>query len=117
ARLLAASGVGKGAVWSVEDSGLMHEFLALQGQPLWMNLAIAFSPGEDRLATGDPQGVVHLWDTNTWEEVLRLYNGQTPIGRLSFSPDGSRLAAGLFLYRSAAGGLRIWDAGPAGGQP
>jgi WD40 repeat protein len=113
ARLLAASGVAKGVVWSVEDHSQVREFAALQGQLVWMNLAVAFSPTEDRFATGDPQGVIHIWDTNSWEEVLRLYNGQTPIGRLNFSPDGRRLAAGLFLYGSAEGGLRVWDSGAA----
>lgn len=64
--------------------------------------AICLSPDGKTLASGGPDGALHIWDTGS----LKLRHDQPSIGQrvtvLSFSPDGSQLAAGcegkLALY-------------------
>src|SRR5262249_56914964 len=58
-----------------------------------------------RLASGSDDSTVRVWDVRTGREVLRL---QAPKGAVcwgvTFSPDGTRLAA------NTRGGVTIWDA-------
>ncbi len=52
--------------------------------------ALAFSPTSTRLATGGADGVLRLWDVETWMEVLSL-EMDAEIIRVVFSPEGDRL--------------------------
>lgn len=106
-QLLAASDAdGRARVWKISTQSIVQE---LSSEPsLSRHLAIAFHPREDRLAAGDSAGSLRLFDTRHWDEVLRLDLPSAPFGRLSFSPDGSRLAASLHVHGAASGQIRIW---------
>jgi WD40 repeat protein/tRNA A-37 threonylcarbamoyl transferase component Bud32 len=67
--------------------------------------AVALNPGGDRLATASYDGMIHLWDTVTGQEVLTLANSPAAHS-VAFSPDGKSLASG-----STDGTLRVWTAG------
>jgi WD40 repeat protein len=74
--------------------------------------SLAFSPHQERLATGGPEGgTVQLWDPATGQLVLGLRgSGSGPIIHVAFSPDGSYLAAmdeENVLHR-----VTVWDATP-----
>ncbi|HET6714470.1 MAG TPA: hypothetical protein VFI59_12270 [Actinomycetota bacterium] len=62
---------------------------------------LAFSPDGSRLAEGDPDGTVRIFDTHSGEEVLVL-RGHDSVDEVAFSPDGSMLAT------VGDGILRIW---------
>jgi WD40 repeat protein len=68
-------------------NGLMPEFPAL-------------SPDGKLLAGVAADGVIHLWDTGTWEDKASLAGHQRKVGLLQFSSDGRRLAS------AGGGGLR-----------
>ncbi len=57
-------------------------------------LAVCFSPDDTRLATGGDDGIVRIWDTRTWENVLEIHGHESYIFDLQFSPDGRTLASG-----------------------
>jgi eukaryotic-like serine/threonine-protein kinase len=57
--------------------------------------AIAFSPNSKTLAAGGEGGTIHLWDIGTGAKVADLHADEHAILSLAFSPDGTRLAAGL----------------------
>lgn len=69
-----------------------------------------FSPDGMTLATSSAKyfendflSVIHLWDTQTGEEILSIIHGE-PATRITFSPDGSLLVTGL-----PDGGVRAYD--------
>ncbi|HUU61491.1 MAG TPA: kelch repeat-containing protein, partial [Acidimicrobiia bacterium] len=66
-------------------------------------VAVAFSPDGTRIATGEADGTVRLWDPATGQEQLVLSGHTAQVVDVSFSPDGSRLASvGL------DGTMRVW---------
>lgn len=66
--------------------------------------AVAFSPDEQRLATGSWDGVVKLWDTASGA-LLWTSPAVDAIMGVAFSPDGRALASG-----GTEGQIRLWDA-------
>jgi WD40 repeat protein len=72
-------------------------------------LGVTFSPDGSRLASGDTDGNVKVWDATTGREVLTVQGG---LGNVVFSPDGTRLAT---AYRNLFGGRppptkgKVWD--------
>ena len=61
------------------------------GERMW---ELALSPDERTLAAGDPAGNVFLFDTRTHKRIARIQprDGNAWITKLTYSPDGSRLA-------------------------
>ena len=56
--------------------------------------ALEFSRSNHMMATGDSDGLVQIWNTQTWEEFETPYSGHLhTIIDLAFSPDGTRLAS------------------------
>jgi hypothetical protein len=68
-------------------------------------LALALSPCGQRLASGDEDGAVILWDAQTGEAERRIQEGFGTVMSLAFSADGARLACG-----SWNGSIRVWEA-------
>jgi WD40 repeat protein/DNA-binding SARP family transcriptional activator len=74
---------------------------------LWGHVApispVTFSSDGKHLATGDEAGVVKVWDVTPDQELITLTNPPgTEVGRVLFSPDGSRLFV-AYEYTSSGG--------------
>ena len=85
------SGPGDMGVWKLptfEGPGMWRAFGALQSV-----VACVFSPDNRRLAAALNNGEAFLWDLSTRNRSA-LPHALTKYNSLSFSPDGSRLAAG-----------------------
>ncbi|ASC70045.1 WD-40 repeat protein [Halomicronema hongdechloris C2206] len=63
---------------------------------------MAFSPDGKTLGTTNWEGIVHLWDVQTGEQISFFAGDDGPVRTLSFSPDGTLLAA------SSGGFVRLW---------
>lgn len=89
--------------WRIElwDTATWQNNLAIQGGG-----AIAFSPDGNLLA-GRWEDDLVLWDTQDGHEVqsFNLSDGYSHLVNLTFSPDGTQLAAGEFL----AGKIAVWE--------
>ncbi len=68
--------------------------------------SIAFSPDAGTLASGSDDQALRLWDVATGAEI-RTLSGQSRASSLSFSPDGTMLAAGLSGYEMNP--VELWD--------
>jgi WD40 repeat protein len=56
-----------------------------------------------RLATGGRDQLIHLWDTNSFDEVAQLHGHSAYVKSLAFSPDGTTMISG-----SGDGTIHIW---------
>lgn len=91
----------------------------VMGQPITFSvqapvLAIAISPDETLLATGDNEGRVQLWNTQTGELVHDLVGHGSNVWSLAFSANGTRLASAgnSTAPPTPPGGpneVRVWD--------
>ena len=63
----------------------------LRGHPTSVTCAV-YSPGGLRLASGDGQGNVKIWDLETHRELRSITGPKSAINALCFSRDGKRLA-------------------------
>jgi RNA polymerase sigma factor (sigma-70 family) len=74
--------------------------------------ALTFAPDGRSFASGGMDGTVHIWETGTAKELLRIENPQFPVmgmgavRLLAFSPDGKTLV-GARLNQPAC----LWDVG------
>jgi len=78
--------------------------------PLEMNgvnrqniVSIAIHPDGKLLAAAFDDNTIHLWDTTSQLELMRLYGHTSLVTALQFSPDGK-----LLLSTSLDGTIRIW---------
>jgi WD40 repeat protein/serine/threonine protein kinase len=65
--------------------------------------SLRFSPDGNRLAVGDGEGGVNVWDL-VGQGVSRIAAQDLPVHALAFSPDGRTLASG-----SSDGRIQFWD--------
>jgi WD40 repeat protein len=96
-KFLGAAGRDALRVWDVSTDKLLQQVSA----EAW---CLVFSPDSKKIASGNMDGTVQLWDVATGKEVATL-KAKLPhdIQCLAFSPDGQVLAAG------GQAGLRLWD--------
>jgi WD40 repeat protein/serine/threonine protein kinase len=98
-------------LWRLENGALVH---VLAANTTWVQ-RLAFSPDGARLAaTTYKEGVVHVWDTDSGEEMVTIRgHDRRGINDLQFSRDGALIATA-----SEDGTTRIWDAEnrPDGGE-
>src|ERR1019366_682965 len=67
--------------------------------------AVAFSPDGARLATGDRQGIVFLWDASSGKTLFSQTGNTGPVSAVAFSGGAGRIAAAFYDKT-----VRIWDA-------
>ncbi len=72
---------------------------------------IGWSPDGRRIAVGDKQGEVRVFDGRSFDELLRFRAHDNYVFSLAWSPDGSRL-----ITASGDATVRVWDARPRGEQ-
>ncbi len=65
--------------------------------------SLTISPDQSLLASGDVNGIIHIWSLENWQEVATITGHLDIINGLVFSPDG----AGL-LSLSQDGTIRLW---------
>ncbi len=65
---------------------------------------VEFSPGGDLLASAGKDGMVLIWDTNTWQLARSIRPSGTEVNCATFSPDGKTLAT-----VDDDGKLRLWE--------
>lgn len=63
---------------------------------------VCFSPDGARIAGGDDR-LVHVWDTETGQELSAWHGHAGAVNSVAFSPDGERIASG-----SADQTIRVW---------
>jgi WD40 repeat protein len=103
--LLAWGAYMPGSVYALPWPQAGQQVPALLGSHPWGIFALAFSPDGSRLASGDGDGVIKLWEPTERRELATL-PGSKGIYSLAFSPDGGTLASG-----SLDGAVRWWDVG------
>lgn len=67
-------------------------------------LCVAFSPDGSEVATGDPDGLVRIWDVETGLEVHNLSGHLGPVRRVVYSQSGDRLVSVSDDFTA-----RLWD--------
>jgi WD40 repeat protein len=71
---------------------------------------VAFCPDGKRIACGNPNGTINIWDAATGKELCLCKEHAGPITTLAFSPDSQHLVAGDEGAQETAfqgGGIRI----------
>ena len=86
-------------IWNAATFKIEH---TLEGHAAGV-YALAVSADGKKLASASTDGIVRLWDTESWKEVTTLKNG-TPVYSLAFLPDGTRLACACANNTSS-----FWD--------
>ena len=66
--------------------------------------SVAFSPDGQTLAFGSSDGLVKVWDTNTWKYLRKLKGHEKGVTSVVFSPDGTTLASA-----SDDDTIKIWN--------
>jgi len=98
-RVAVANVDGTPIVWSFAGDGSATSII---GHNLMCD-GVAYSPDGALLATGDEEGIVKIWDSETLQEVRSLQQSGV-IHSVAFSPDGVRLATA-----NEDGTLKIWE--------
>ena len=95
--------MGYARVW---QTATWREAATLRGFLNAVN-SVAFSPDNQRLATGasTPKDTVKLWDVDSWQELLTLEGAGSQFSTTAFSPDGNAIGT-----LSEDGFLHVWQA-------
>ncbi len=57
---------------------------------------IAFSPDDNRIASGSSNNTVKVWDVGTGAEVLTLRGHESKVSTIAFTPDGTCIVSGSY---------------------
>ncbi len=68
---------------------------------------LVFAPDGSRLATAGRDGVIRLWETESWREVAQLRGHRRYVHSIDWSSDGAAVASG-----SGDFDVRLWDTRP-----
>jgi WD40 repeat protein len=99
-----------GAVDSSPRAEETQAYVTLRGHSAPVE-AVAFSPDDDRLATGDWDGVIWVWDTTAHRPVLAFRGHSTAISSVEFGPDGRQVvSASGGKLGLGTGEVKVWDA-------
>ena len=98
---VSSSEKGVDSIWSAQlwnaATGERIKTMASENGHKWEVTAIAFSPDNRLLATGDLMGHVRLWDLQSGEVVEKLDgHGRYKISAIAFLDNGTRLATASF---------------------
>jgi WD40 repeat protein len=87
-------------IWDTETEAEPIRLLGHSG----MTSSVSYSPDGTRLASaGSWDNTVRLWETASWEELIRL-NHEFMVNDVAFSPDGKTILSG-----SNGDSIRIWE--------
>jgi WD40 repeat protein/serine/threonine protein kinase/tetratricopeptide (TPR) repeat protein len=113
-RFLAAGGRGEtnhigipafGAWVHIFDTEMRQRLFKMQHGTSWHSVtAVAWSPDGKRLASGDGNGLVEVWEGPTGQKVASVELHTAWVSAMAWSPDGRRVASG-----STDGTVRIWE--------
>jgi WD40 repeat protein len=103
--LLAAGGPGVGGIqiWDV-DSGKLYKKLDVVSDTFH---ALSFNPAGTLLISGDEEGKMTLWNTQSWTAHYILNAHQGRIFDVKINSQGDVIASGSFADKA----LKLWDAG------
>ncbi len=66
--------------------------------------ALAFSPTDEHLVSGDLEGNLSVWSVESWRELRKFIGHTTWITTLAFHPSGAKVATAARDYTA-----RVWD--------
>ncbi len=101
-KIVSAGGDGEAKFWTMgsdEAFGMLPK-----GQQESELLSVAFNPSGKYIAVGSGDGVVRIFDPQTYLLIKTLADHKDKVTALAFSPNGKYLASG-----SADSTVRIWD--------
>lgn len=97
-------GVEESGVVDIRDAETGDSVITFQGDEVDIN-DVAFSADSKHLAVAGDEGYLRVFDARTGEELAKLGDPVAPVRGPSFSPDGSRVAAGW----QEGNGIRVFD--------
>jgi len=100
---------GRSGVADVYDTETGEHLASLPGHEEL--LVVRFSPDGSRILTAGRDAAIHVWDAESYEEVVQLRGHDAYVFSLDFSPDGKTLVSG-----SGDGTVRLWTTAPLGVQ-
>ncbi|MEO5961641.1 MAG: hypothetical protein ABIZ49_02190 [Opitutaceae bacterium] len=93
-------------VWDLTTGQPITPPLLLDARLLYVNARPAsFSPDATKLAAGDANGVVRVWEIPSGRVLFDLDMGRANCRVVTFSPDGERIVVG-----TVGPAIRMWDA-------